>query len=339
MSTEKNLEKIAKYLSDNMVPEEKEELFAWVEADSDNKELFEDSMNVWEAAEPSPDFFRANTDVAWEKMEERMEHKRQQEDVESSLEVVSLLRPMLRVAAAAILLLMAGLWYYDSISPELLDKSIVSTQKDQNTTVDLPDGSKVWLNENSTLEYEKVFDNRIVYLKGEAFFEVEKKDGATFKVIAGASKTTVLGTSFNVRAYEEEAYVEVAVKTGKVEVTSPKKQSKVVLQPAEYAIYTKTTEKVEKQSGPLVNADSWKKQELNFNKATMAQIIQDLERYFDIDIEVKNKEILNCDWESTSTRILNPKLGDILEQINFGSPFSVDTVIVNKKYVFRGDGC
>lgn len=336
MSTEKNLEKIAKYLSDNMVPEEKEELFAWVEAESENKALFEDSMDVWEAAEPSPDSFRANTDIAWEKMEERMEHKRQQAEVESSLEVVSLLRPMLRIAAAAILLLMAGIWYYDTIEPE---PSIVSTQIDEKTTVDLPDGSKVWLNENSTLTYEKVFDNRIVYLQGEAFFEVEKKDGATFEVIAGESKTTVLGTSFNIRAYESEAYVEVAVKTGKVEVTSQKKQSKAILQPAEHAIYTKTTAKVEKQSGPLANADAWKKQELNFSKASMDQIIQDLERYFDIEIEVTNKDILKCGWESTDPRIPNPKLENILKQINFGSPFSVDTVIVNEKYVFSGKGC
>jgi len=310
MSTEKNLDKIAKYLSDNMHPEERESLFEWIEKSSENKQEFEDSLATWNAMDGMED---------------------------NTLEVVSIIKPILRIAAAAILLLMAGLWYNrDYTSAEM---ATVSTQATEKTTIDLPDGSRVWLNEHSVLHYATDFDKRVVQLEGEAFFEVTKKDGQTFEIIAGDSKTTVLGTSFNVRAYPEESFVEVAVETGKVQFTSLKQEKEqAILEKTEYATLTKATTKVRKQEGTKPNAKAWKNEALYLGEAKMDQAIEALERYFAVDITVKDKPILNCSWGNTIDQLNKPDLETLIKQINFGNPYKIKQ-IAPKKYILSGEGC
>ncbi len=337
MSTEKNLDKIAKYLSDNMHPEERETLFEWVEKSSENKQEFEESLATWNALDGIKDPFSGDSDVAWGKMEQRLEQTRQLDSVTKTLEVVSLLKPLLRIAAAAILLLMAGLWYNrDYISPEI---ATISTEATEKTTVDLPDGSRVWLNEHSVLHYATNFDTREVRLEGEAFFEVAKKDGQTFEIVAGDSKTTVLGTSFNVRAYPEESFVEVAVETGKVQFSSLQKtEETTLLNKKEYAILTKATTKVNKQRGTKPNALAWKNQALYLGEAKMDQAVEALERYFAVDITVKNKAILNCSWGNTIDQLSKPDLETLIKQINFGNPYQIKQV-APKRYILSGEGC
>lgn len=336
MSTEKNYNKIAKYLSDNMESEERESLFSWIEENKANKEVFEDSLEVWEAADPEAILFEVDSDAAWSKMEQRIDQKRQTDGVNTTLKAISILKPILRVAAVAILAVMASLWYFRSTP---LNETIVHTNPTEKTTVDLPDGSRVWLNENSELRYERTFDQRIVHLEGEGFFEVAKKEGQTFEIFAGGTKTSVLGTSFNVRAYPEEDFVEVAVSTGKVEFSSvKKKESQTILQPTEYGIYAKPTTSVTKQTGKQLNATAWKDQALYLEEAKMGQIIDALERYFSIEIDVKNKAINNCVWANTIKKIDNPKLGTIIDQINFANPFRIRQTSPGK-YELSGEGC
>ena len=337
MSTEKNLDKIAKYLSDNMHPEERESLFEWIEKSDDNKQEFEESLATWNAMDGMKDTFVVDSDAAWGKMEHRLEQTRQLEEVTNTLEVVSILKPILKVAAAAILLLMAGLWYNRDYSPA--EMATISTQATEKTTIDLPDGSRVWLNEQSILQYATKFDKRIIHLEGEAFFEVAKKDGQTFEIIAGDSKTTVLGTSFNVRAYPEEEFVEVAVETGKVQFTSlKKKEEEVFLEKSEYAILTKVTKKVAKQQGTQPNAKAWKNEALYLGEAKMEQAVEALERYFAVDIIVKNEAILNCSWGNTINELSEPDLKELIDQINFGNPYKIKQISA-KQYILSGDGC
>jgi len=337
MSTDKNFDKIAKYLSDNMVSEEREDFFAWVEKDADNKKLLDDSMEIWETAEADADDFDIDMSAAWGDMDAKLAGKRNITEAEQTLEVVSYIRPILRVAAVGILLLMAAVWYRDSVSGPL--EEVVITQPAENTTIELPDGSTVWLNENSELKYHKHFEDRVVHLVGEAFFEVAKKDGASFEIHADHSVTTVLGTKFNVRAYPEEDFVEVMVEEGKVLFESEQqKESKAILTENEYATFTKQTEIVQKASNTQTNATAWKNKELDFSDGKMDQTIAAIERYFNIEIEVTNPTILNCSW--VHGKIPNPELQTILEQIKYGSSNAYSFKrIGDKKYTLSGNGC
>ncbi len=115
-----------------------------------------------------------------------------------------------------------------------------------NQQLTLTDGTKVWLNAESTLEYPETFEgkpNREVYLKGEAYFEVTKDTEHPFRVKTDALETLVLGTSFNVRAYSKED-TQVTLVEGSVKV-SDKHQGELHLQPGEHTNQKLNKTKVE----------------------------------------------------------------------------------------------
>lgn len=336
MKEEQNLNSIAKYLSDNSDSKEREELFAWVEEDPANKALLEDSMEVWEASEPSELEFQPNMDAAWDKMDSRLATARKVAEPEAIVRPITFFKPWMRIAAAAVILLGVALWQYPNFSGgEMIERETIAQEK---TTIDLPDGSKVWLNQNSSLQYEKSFDQRIVYLEGEAFFEVAKKNGQSFEIFAGDSKTKVLGTSFNVRAYRDENKVEIAVETGKVDFSAENDaQENVLLTKGEFATYTKSSQEVEKLTLAKLNAAAWKKGALRFNKSQLAEVIESLERYYGIEINVSNNKIYNCIWNNTKT-YEKPTLEELIELIEYTNDLEIERT-TDTTFNFSGKGC
>jgi len=336
MKQEQNLNKIAKYLSDNSDSQEREELFAWVKENPANKTLLEDSMEVWEVAESSDLEFQPNMDTAWANIDKRLNQARAENKQEAIIKPIGFFKPWMRIAAAILFLVSIAVWQY----PNIIGDKLITTETvaQEKTTIELPDGTKVWLNQKSSLQYEKQFDKRIVYLEGEAFFDVAKMKGKPFEIYAGASKTSVLGTSFNVRAYPNENKVEIAVETGKVEFSAENKPSEnALLTPGEFAVYTKTTEKVDKLTFEKLNAAAWKKGALRFKNSQLDEVIESLERYYDIDIKVSNNKIYNCVWTTTETHE-EPVLEDLLEQIRFTIDIEYE-LVKDKVFSLSGSGC
>ena len=337
MNEEKNFNKIAKYLSDNIGPEEREELFAWIKEQPDNKAIFENSLEVWETAGKAKKTLDVNTDAAWKKMNQRLEKARTIEPTTTPIRPLPLIRTWMKIAATIVLILGIGLWLFNKERTDLFNMPIVVQEK---TTVELPDGSKVWLNNNTKLTYEKLFDKRVVQLEGEAFFEVQKLRGKPFEIYAGKSKTTVLGTSFNVRAYPKERTIEVAVEEGKVAFASRKEIKKIaLLNGGEYAIYAKKQEKIEKATAMNLNAAAWKKRTLRFDDTKIEEVIIALERYFNIEIEVSDEKILGCIWNNTAI-FEDPVLDNILKSIEYSMSNTLKIEkTANNTYRFLGMGC
>ncbi len=336
MKEEQNLNKIAKYLSDNSDSKEREELFAWVKENPENKALLEDSMEVWEVAESSDLEFQPNMDAAWGKMDERLQAARDNQKPEAQVHSIARSRFWMRYAAAAVILLGIAFWQYPNLGTKSLEKTHTLAQ--EKTTINLPDGSKVWLNQNSTLQYEKRFDKRVVYLEGEAFFDVAKMNGKPFEIFAGDSKTSVLGTSFNVRAYPDENKVEIAVETGKVAFSAENKPvERTLLAKGDFATYTKSNQKVEKLDLTKLNAAAWKKGALRFKNSQLTDVIESLERYYDIEIEVDNNKIYNCIWNNTKT-YEKPKLEELLKLIEYTNALKIERE-GDQKISFSGQGC
>lgn len=119
-----------------------------------------------------------------------------------------------------------------------IEYNVLATSKQGNIKVTLYDGSNVWLNAGSELRYPNTFvgDQRIVYLKGEAFFEVAKDADHPFIVNTTSAVINVLGTSFNVNAYDASCVTTLI--EGRVRMKNGKQDS-VVLAPGEQAFLTK----------------------------------------------------------------------------------------------------
>jgi ferric-dicitrate binding protein FerR (iron transport regulator) len=217
------------------------------------------------------------------------------------------------VAAAVVIGIMAwgGFRYYNNKSSARQGNRQTSTSSDLITLnnkskrmhfILLPDSSKVWLSPDSKIAYSDEFmgPDRLVSLNGEAFFEIHSDPSHPFIVTSGILVTRVLGTSFLLKAYEG-APMEVAVMTGKVEVSRKGGQDrqitlcskqKAVLDPGGELVKETTMEK------DIVNR--WQKVNLSFNNASLKEVMQALDQKFDIHIHCQEKKIgqyrLNADF-------------------------------------------
>ncbi len=175
--------------------------------------------------------------------------------------------------------------------PEQLNQTIY-VPAGQRAEVLLADGSKVWLNANTTFTFPSVFQqkSREVTLRGEAYFDVAHDDSKLFRVKTGAYDIRVAGTEFNVRAYPGRQDFEVSLIRGSVEVTKPDAESGILLNPNEM-IFVKD-ERLYKSGITHSAYFLWKDGIISFDDETFQEIVSKLELYFDLRIDVKNDRTL-----------------------------------------------
>lgn len=312
-------------------------MFSWTEADAENQAIFEEWTQTWaitEGAATSP--FDADMDAAWSKIAAATVDTAPPIVERPAAKVVGLSKMVRRwsVAAAVLFAVATGLWWLNR-QPEQLQLVEIQTLDNEKKAVTLPDSSRVWLNENSKLAYHPQFEQRHVTLEGEAFFEVERLVERPFEIVSGDATTTVLGTSFNVRAYAAEDKIEVTVKTGKVALAvSKRKESPVLLTPGETGVFDKKVEKVTVAIREQENADAWKTQKLSFDDEKLSEVVAALERYFGVDIEASNPALLDCPYTSSFDQ---PDLDAILTVI--GSTIGFEVSKTEGRYVLSGKGC
>ncbi|BDS09864.1 FecR family protein [Aureispira anguillae] len=330
MSNDKYFNLLSKVLLGNASSEEEKVLEQWTKEDHENQAFVEETTKVWNLSENYAENLPVDTDLAWSKFETKFNQKYPEQK--------TVIRSLLtwKVAAAVIGLIALSFWWiYQKDSMVLAPMAQIETGKKEQKEITLPDGSVVMLNEGSSLSYKKSFTTRSVHLKGEAFFEVTKQAGEPFEIITTTTKTTVLGTSFNVRAYENKD-VEVAVLTGKVAVEGRKgRKEKVLLLPNEAAVYKIEENTIEKETQVGVNSIAWKTQELVFKNTELSEVIKTLEQYFEVEI-TGDRKILNCHYTGT---FRNSNLDEIFNTIAFTFPTDLKIKKVNKKYILIGQGC
>jgi transmembrane sensor len=154
----------------------------------------------------------------------------------------------------------------------------------------LSDGTKIWINALSSLEFPVVFSKseRRVTLTGEAFFEVEKDNERPFIVVANGSEIKVLGTSFNVSAYESDQRIETTLVEGSVEVNCPGKES-IRLLPSQLLRINTLTNSTEIETVNTRYYTSWKDDILYFDNLSLQELAIRLERWYDVEIVFKNE--------------------------------------------------
>lgn len=336
MENTKYMDLIGRYLSGDIGAGEKAELMAWVEAGPANKAFFEEMIQLWSVSgEYEDEPFVTDKQAAWAAFEKKFEQRYSggggQQAPEGRVVKMKPLRFALRYAAAIALMLAAGYWFFFSNGDTDIQMASVRTEAGEQREVALPDGSTVVLNENSELAYATSFEKRRVRLSGEAFFQVVKRNGHTFTIDAEGATTTVLGTSFNVRAYPAESKVEVSVKTGKVALQKAEGGSqKLLLEAGKAGAYDKQRKTVEE--APASNADSWKTSRLEFDSLPLSVVVEDLERYFHTKIEVANPKLLNCTFNG---EFIKPDLKNVLDALAFTMVLEVEKQ--NGTYVLKGD--
>ena len=157
----------------------------------------------------------------------------------------------------------------------------LSTPKGGQYQLQLPDGSKVWLNAASSIKFPAAFSGseRKVELIGEAYFEIAKNAQKPFKVVlAQGAVIEVLGTHFNVMAYQNEKNINTTLLEGSVKIS--KSSLALTIKPGEQAVLNKTLQAYKVDAEQEI---AWQKGDFQFSNTDFAGILRELERWYDVD--------------------------------------------------------
>lgn len=221
------------------------------------------------------------------------------------------------------------------------DKDIIirsETKYGQKMHLQLPDGSEVWLNSGSNISFPKYFSNSVreVSIHGEGFFNVTHDPSRPFIVKSPALIAEVLGTSFNIRAYEDEIEQKVSLVTGKVKVVTEEKsfgakevQSGYFLFPGDELIYEGTSGKIMEQSFDIQDEIAWKDGILIFNEDDFMSLTTKIERWY--GVQVISIGHPPKDFVITGS-FNNEALNNVMEVLKYGRGFDF-TIENNNLYI------
>ncbi|MGF2414529.1 MAG: FecR family protein, partial [Ferruginibacter sp.] len=178
-------------------------------------------------------------------------------------------------------------------------KSEITTKYGSNTQLILPDGSTVWLNAGSKLNYEKINETgvREVYLTGEAFFDVVKNPKRPFIIHTSSIDIKVLGTSFNVKNNKVKGTIETQVTTGKVRMYNEKGEIFIVA--GQTGIYNKSINSFSLEDSLSVNKIGYATRNFVFTDEKLTSIISYLEKAYSTKIVLDNPLLGNCKMTSS----------------------------------------
>lgn len=299
---------IAREIEGDISTTEQAELQAWLREDVANRQYYTAMKQTWDLTAdafsnaPEPDL-----EMNWQRFSQTM-------DAPAPLKVVSSSKRnnwWKLAAAAMIIVTAAGLAF---ILANQRGTTVITADAGKKE-VTLPDGSKVFLNRNSQISYDKGFasSNRLVKLEGEAFFEVTPDAGNPFIVTAGASQTQVLGTSFVIKAYENKT-IQLNVVTGKVAFSGKQSVKDALVLTAGHTAIMQLNKEPQQIQNSDPNFMAWKENRLVFDNVPLFQTLSTLEEYFDVKFVVTDSSLLNIKYSLTGND--NPSLPRVLEVLS-----------------------
>ncbi|MEH0152779.1 FecR domain-containing protein [Limibacter armeniacum] len=219
------------------------------------------------------------------------------------------------VAVCLTILLLAGSIFtaYNNAESDFITLQVPAGGQVKSFT--LPDGSKVWLNVATSLQYQKDFvEHRNIRLFGEAYFEVAKNRQSPFTVAFNEHKLVVTGTMFNIKAYGNEDSSSVNVEEGSVNVISEADTSSLVQN--DRLLIENKGGKQYKSTKVFGEASKWKLGEMVFDHTPMEQVLKTLERQFDVTIAVEDVTKLK-DSNLTTRYQANANLKEVLDGLAY----------------------
>lgn len=310
MDQDKYIALLQKELSGKISSSEKKALADWLRESPDNQLIADSVRKGWELSEGYSKELEVDLNAEFSKLEKRMDA--------SGAKMVRM-RPAnrwLKIAAALLVLVVAAI-----ALPRFFDQNqnwvTIHASQGESKEVVLADGTKIWLNEETTLEHPNKFvgNERKVKLTGEAFFEVEKNEKKPFIIEGRDGEITVLGTSFNVRDYYAEKKTVVTVRSGKVQFQPKGSDKKVILEQNDQVVFDKQSSELITSNVEKLNALGWHTKYLDFQGVPMRKALEEIGQAYNVKIYLTNGDMFNCPLITTYD---NFKLETIIEILEAG---------------------
>lgn len=334
------------YLLGICTPREQETVEQWLDQDPENIEILR--TTIQELKEKRPYSIPEKAKVKKDLLESISESSsRARKHLVRQLQVRDY---WLRIAALFLVVVLssgAGVYFvYDQrpkgeatadVQPEIIYRES-RLANGQTASLRFGDGSVIRLNGGSTLRYPEVFadDRREVFLEGEAFFSIAPDEERPFLVHAGGMTTRVLGTSFNIRAYEGDDRLQVVVAEGKVMVTpdplsgrnfsgiasrtgngthpADSENQVVYLEKNQWMTYHTAGQILEKGEGNIEEMIAWKDRILVFRNKSFGQVTEMLERWYGVNILIEDPGLKDHILEGVHRDV---SLEEVLNSIQF----------------------
>lgn len=267
-----------KYIKGDATSQEKKIILEWLDASPEN-------MNEFLTLRKLYDYTIWHEDTTFVEYPDRSESHKWGKIPRWGIELLKI--------AAIFILMYSGIKYFMYKEKPDIKMQTVIVPSGQRVQLLLADGTKVWLNSQTTFIFPNFFDEkeRKVFLDGEAYFDVQHESGKTFTVNTEYYDVRVLGTKFNLRAYKSSEAFETALFDGSVEIIGHNRSTKVLLHPDNRAFRDNGVLKM----ASIEDYDHflWKEGIIYFDNETVTEILKKLEFYFDTRIYIENTQLAN----------------------------------------------
>lgn len=306
---DENWEKIAGKLHGELNSEEETEFSRMITDDTLLRE-FEKAQNIHDNLTKTGSISSTDKVNSWTK-------------VENGIKIYQLgwIKTTLKYAAIIALAFIAGNLLKPSatVDQEIRYSEII-VPYGQMSQIQLSDGTKIWLNSGTTLRYPDRFaeKTRSVSIEGEAYFEVAKMKAKPFSVNTSDLKIEVLGTSFNLSAYLEDATTSVTLVDGKVAVQDNAGKTVAQLIPGQMATKNKNETRVGIQTVQTSFFSAWTEGKIFFDDEPLDQIAVKLERWFNVEITFADEKLKSHKF--TGTILKNKPVDQIMQALQLLAP-------------------
>ncbi|WP_321290661.1 FecR domain-containing protein [uncultured Sunxiuqinia sp.] len=324
MPSENKIRLLQDFYAGTITEQELKSLFVWLNSEKGNLEYEMLSNEKWLSGNFET-FEDIDSSALFKRIEARIQDKKR---MGRKLFLIKL-----RNAAAIFILgLLLPLTYFTLLKPQNTNEVSYLTASLSNEKVKelrLPDGTDVWLMSGSTISYPSSFSGsktRNVEVKGQAFFHVAKDTSHPFILNLGEVGLKVVGTSFNVMNYGDEDHINVALKTGRVDLfkgTYNPGQQVVKMVQGQMVTYDKENPGFHVADVNVDKYTSWINGVLQFQSDPFPEVLKKLGRWYNISIKVKSAEV--SDFPFTAS-IRKENLEQVVELLRFSTPFKYSIV-------------
>jgi len=297
--------------------EEQKQFYHSLKNDADDKALFLEAKKLW--LRISINKTKVNLDEEYEELWKKIK--------ESESRVRSLwASQMVKYAALFLLTLCLG-----GVSGYYLfqNKFGVFTQEyiSQNgsvSTIQLSDGTKIWLNSKTRLNYieDRRNNTRHVELEGEAYFDIEEGKSFPFEISVRDIIIKDIGTAFNVKAYKEDDFVTTSLVEGLVEILNSTGKSLVSIKPGESVVYNPENRKMEVKEISSNVLSSWRNGKFVFMDNLLEDIFKELERWYDIKIKTTRSDISKISYTGNLKRTTSVE--NVMKMLSLSAGFKYE---------------
>lgn len=313
-----NENKLIQFLNNETSALENQEILCWVSSSEVNRNQFREIHQAFQVSNQKLFQSAIDIELAWTSLNNKLAKTKVKGRV-ISLEVFN------RIAISILVILAVGfgsLWVNDHflVSPKS-GLVVFEAPGGEKSKIVLADGSQVWLNSETKLQYD-VLNPREVIIQGEAYFEIKKDRSHPFEVITSSGmKVKVTGTKFNLRSYNDEAFVETSLEEGEVIIEGKNSEKLAILKPGQQSKYNINSREIQVQNVSPEIYSIWRNNELQFSDITFEELVPRIERWYGITIKLDSEIGKNDRFTMT---IKTESLRELLTMMQLTSKFNYE---------------